>query len=172
LPILSRHPRSTWSAFEFGSFGSFYFWLDTVAVLSVSYDMSLIFHADATQTVVVDGDGSDVALSRAGYACRAAIQGGRFVWMLRSMRLVRLVRLLRMYEHLTRQARAAATQVVKRVEAVRPSSPTRPLLALSPIRVATPPSGGSPGVSPGGGRSVNFVASGKASVNSAAGCKA
>jgi len=67
-------------------FGSFFFWLDFIAAVSMLLDVGVIKDA-------VFGDGEqDLTVARAGRAARAGTRAGRLLKMTRLLRVIKLFR--------------------------------------------------------------------------------
>ena len=83
-----------WRAFMFGSF---YFWLDLVATLSLTLDIDFIIDSDGRERIFSAGAG-DTNTARAGRASKAGARATRVVRIVRMVRLVRLVKLYKYYQ--------------------------------------------------------------------------
>jgi hypothetical protein len=75
--------------------GSFYFWLDVVATVSLITEIDWILDTSNSQTALESDSGLQSA--RAGRASRAGARAGR---IMRIFRMIRLVRLARLYKYI------------------------------------------------------------------------
>ena len=77
----------------------FFFWLDSVAALSLVPEFSNLFvaemKADSSKATAAGGLSSQATLTRAGRAAKAGARAGRVARVLRLVRLVRIVKLIK-----------------------------------------------------------------------------
>lgn len=84
------------------SFGSFYFWLDLVATLSLIFEIPWLLELIGLDVGSAGGAGKS---ARAGRASRAGARAGRIVRIVRMVRLVRLVKLYKYWGSAQKTAR-------------------------------------------------------------------
>jgi Ion transport protein. len=83
--------KSKWKSFcSLFNFGSFYFWLDLLATLTMMFEIPWMTFATA------DGIDNNFENARAGKASRAGAKAARF---LRVVRMIRLIRLVKLYKY-------------------------------------------------------------------------
>eukprot|EP01031_Cornospumella_fuschlensis_P027048 gene27048-32682_t len=75
-------------------FGSFYFWLDLVASVSLIFDMEWMLGTDSYNDI----SGAGILSAKAGNASSSGAQASRIV---RLIRMVRLVRMMKLYRYVT-----------------------------------------------------------------------
>ena len=93
--------ESNWQAFQRrAAFGSFYFWLDCIATVSLIFEINWIIR-DALET------GQQAA--KGGNASRAGARAGRIV---RLVRMVRLIRLAKLYKYASKLKSKDETECV------------------------------------------------------------